>query len=433
MRSTTTICSRWVASWGLLAFLSIGGRAWGAEAERLFTPEQAVETALRNNQTLLAAREDARISRQRVAEARSLFYPTLSVNLNASRYHADTYWPLSPDMGATLLRPSRGDGADNFYSGRVLLRHTVYNGGRDRANLRLAEAAWQQARIQEQEVSAAVTAEARKAFDDLLLLRQQTALATEAESDVRDLARRSTGAESAAIGAVSARLRRLLADLRRREERAYVAFLSALGLELYTQAELVGELSARPRAVDLGKLLARAQESRLELRGTEYQREIDQLSVNLTEAERFPVVALGAGYEYNDRAFPLLNRQWNTTLNVSLPIFDGFASRARIRRSRLQAKRTQLTRAALEDRINREVREAHGDFLYWQNEMDARAQDLRRLSALARGDGAPRSPGERARWRADLLDASQSYWEAVHGHRVAAAQLERAVGSPLNP
>jgi outer membrane protein TolC len=46
---------------------------------------------------------------------------------------------------------------------------------------------------------------------------------------------------------------------------------------------------------------------------------------------------------------------------VNLPIFDGFASRARIRQSRLIASQNRIARAEVEDRINREVRESYND------------------------------------------------------------------------
>jgi hypothetical protein len=80
--------------------------------------------------------------------------------------------------------------------------------------------------------------------------------------------------------------------------------LSAVGLELYTQVELIPETwTTTPVQEPLAKLLARAQEARLEIRGTEYQREIDRLAVNLSESQRNPVVVFGATYELNNADF----------------------------------------------------------------------------------------------------------------------------------
>jgi outer membrane protein TolC len=275
-----------------------------------------------------------------------------------------------------------------------------------------------------------------QAFFDVLLAQKRLALTQETE---RNLAARAEivrpGDELArgTLDVLRTRLRRERAERRREEERATLAFLSAVGLELYTRVGMSGELETSPIREPLAKLLARAQEVRLEIRGTEYQREMDRLAVNLTESERNPVVAFGAAYELNNDRFPLDRSFWNATLNVNLPIFDGFASRARIRQTRLLADQSRISRASVEDRINREVRETYGDVLFWQSEIENRKADLGRISDLVTRLGAGRNAAERAPMLSELLAAEEAYWESIHGHRVARARLEKAVGLPLAP
>ena len=135
-------------------FLILGSAAAAAEesAERTFTIAQSVQVALQNNQALLSAREGVRIATQRIAEARSLIWPSLAVNLNASRYRTEDHAVLAAESGSTLLPPSFNGEADNYYSGRLALRQVLYNGGRTMANTRLAQAALAQARIREEEI-----------------------------------------------------------------------------------------------------------------------------------------------------------------------------------------------------------------------------------------------------------------------------------------
>lgn len=55
--------------------------------------------------------------------------------------------------------------------------------------------------------------------------------------------------------------------------------------------------------------------------------------------------------------------------------------------------------------------------------MKDRKDDLDRLqSLLGKGDGA-RSALDRGSLRSELLSVEEAYWESVHGHRVARAQL----------
>ncbi len=417
-------------------FLAAALAARAADSpERVFTLAQSVQTALQNNQALLSAREGVRLAKQRIEEAHALVYPSLALNLNASRYLSVDRTVLTSEFGSTILRPSMNGEADNFYSGRLSLRQVLYNGGRTLTNTRLAQANLAQSRIREEEILRQVMVDATTAFYDELLAGRQLALSEAAAQDLRSLAAAIPARDDTArviLEGIQARLRRDQAARRRQEEKASLAFSSTLGIELYTRVGLEGALESRPIQVDLAKLLARAQEARLEIRGTDYQREMDRLAVNLTEAERYPVVALMAGYEMSDRRFPLETNYWNTTLNVGLPLFDGFASRARIRQSRLIGNQSRIERAAVEDRIAREVREAHGDLLYWQDEADARRADLERLEAMYAKLPAGRILAQKAEARLELLLTAQAYWESVHGHRLAQARLEKAVGMVLD-
>lgn len=402
--------------------------------EQVLTLPQSVQRALLNNQKLLSAREDIRIAEHRVWEARSQFLPQAGLNFSGSRYLAEQYFTMSPEFGSLLLPPSRQSEADSYYSARGWIKQPIYNGGRSRNTMLLAKADLERARIQFDEIHSQVTLDVVTAFYDLLLVRKQIAL-TKTVADRVDKLTRGVGPDSPARfaekSALTARLRRALAEKEHRERDAYLRFLETLGIELYTSLDLTGEIETQTIPLDLPKLLAWAQQFRSEIRRTDFQKEINRLAVNLSMAERFPVVALGAGYEFTDPEFPLLNTQWNATLNVSLPLFDGFASRARIRQKRAQANQSRIERTELEDKINLEVRQAYGDVMYWQNEMAMRGVEEKSLSQAAGRLGDSSDGLSRARLALDLLDAQEASWTAVHGHRVALAKLEKAVGRPL--
>jgi outer membrane protein TolC len=403
----------------------------GAESpDRVLTLDQSVQTGLQNSQSLLSASDDVRMAQQRIVEARSLYYPTLALNMNASRYRAKDYVALPGEFGSTVLSPSADP--DEFYAGRAQLRQMLYNGGRNKANLQLAEAALAQARIREESIRSQVTVDAVRTFFDVLLAEKRWALAEKARQEVLAFSVKVRGPDATTLNAMASRLRRRQADARRDLEAARLAYLSAVGLELYTTVELTGDLTTTPIQESLPKLLARAQEARLEIRGTEYQREMDRLAVNLTESERNPVVVFGAAYELNNSDFPLDRAFWNATLNVNLPIFDGFASRSRIRQSRLLASQNRIARAEVEDRINREVRETYNDVMFWQSEIGERKKDLDRLLATTNNERGSATV-DSALSRSELMEAWEAYWESIHGHRVARAKLEKAVGLPLAP
>lgn len=423
-------------TWAVFLAALAARPAFAVEAgvERTFTLEQSVQTALGNNPSVLAARDGVKIAEQRVWEARSNFLPKVDLQLNGSRYLAEQATIVSPDLGTTLLRPSRDLRPDTFYAARAGFKQTVYNGGRVGGTVRLAKAALAQSRIREEDFKSQAVFNAVKSFYDVLLARRQKALAEEAAQRVNVFIDRTPAWDDgtrAVWEALQGRFRRNLAERRRAEERATLDFLNTLGLELYTLVELQGDLSSAPISADLPRLLAWAQEARLEIRSTDFQQEIDQLSVNLSKAERYPVVALGAAYEYNDPSLPLRTQLWHATLNVSLPLFDGFSSRARIRQARYQLDQNRALRGQVQDRINMEVRNAHADVQYWQSEMALRKEEMTRArGALSELKGSKNIPA-RAEAETWALESSQAYWESVHGHRVSVALLEKAVGRPI--
>jgi len=402
--------------------------------EQVLDLEQSVTRALHNNQKLLAAIEDIRIAESRVKEAQAHYFPKVGVNLSGSRYLAETDYVLPPEFGSTLLPISPRAEADTFYSARAWLRQSLYNGGRVKNTIRLAQANLERARIRREEVRAEVVFNSIKAFYDVLLKQKEISMMQKALSEVISLSQKIPRNKTAALTKVAGirhNIRRSLAKNRREADRAQLVFLGTLGVELYTRVGVEGEMGSSPAQLDLKKLLAWAHEYRADIRLTGFQKEIDRLAVNLSIAQRYPIISLGAGYQLNDRRFPLENTHWNTTVNVSLPLFDGFSSRARVRLRRREANRGRIKRTEIEDRINREVRDAFGDLMYWQEELVLRENEWRQMEeAIERGkqNGQVVDIVESLVWQ---VEAQKSLWEAIHGHRVALAKLEKAVGHPL--
>ena len=116
---------------------------------------------------------------------------------------------------------------------------------------------------------------------------------------------------------------------------------------------------------------------------------------------------------------------------MSLPIFDGFSSRFRLRETRFQLDQNRVLQGQVQDKINTEVRDAYGDAVYWQNEMSLRSEEMLRAQRALKDLEHSRNIPARAQVESWALESSQAYWESVHGHRVALAKLEKAVGRPI--
>jgi outer membrane protein TolC len=179
---------------------------------------------------------------------------------------------------------------------------------------------------------------------------------------------------------------------------------------------------------DLQTAMVWAKQNRQELKETQVQEEVDQLSVDLSMAERYPVFLLGGGMEVRNNDFPLNQTNWNAALNMNIPIFDGFSSLARIKENRYRAEKGRLRHIQLEDEVEREVRSAYLDWQHWTSELVSRREELSAMEAMAGPTSRANFTPEKldiARW---LLDAQTSVIDAQYQLCIAAAHLAKAMG-----
>jgi outer membrane protein TolC len=144
-------------------------------------------------------------------------------------------------------------------------------------------------------------------------------------------------------------------------------------------------------------------------------------------------VAFGAGYELRDSDLALRTSNWNATINLNLPLFDGFSTLSRIRQSRDQAELGRVKKAKLQDQVFLDVRQTYQDCLHWQEEIMIRQKETQRVDALASSYPLGKAPlAEWLQYRSWRLETHAQRDQAIYEHIVARAKLERAVGRPLD-
>ncbi len=367
-KALSVIC--WFAV--ILGVPAIAASSAAATAERVLTLDESVASGLNNNQGFLALREQVQLAQQMVNEAGAQIYPKIDLNINASRFKNDIPAVLSPSFGTIYLPAVQ---KDTYYSTRLSLWQYLYAGGRYTTNVRLAEMRLSQAKSRADAEKNKVVLMVRKAFFTCLVSRDKAAACDEALREVSDAEKLRSLQRSSDL-------------LHHQYERDLLRFLKTVGLELDSRIELSGELTPVHEDYDLNKCLAWAYQFRPELRQTQFQENIDSLRVNLSITERYPTVTLGANYEWAGDNVPLNEENWNATINLNLPLFDGWASWARIKQRRIQARESQLQRAMIEDQIRYEVRDALVNYTYWRGRAEAAAREPFSRDPLKRLDGS---------------------------------------------
>lgn len=374
-------------------YLLLPTYCFSAPVELVLSLDESITSGSQNSQELLIAYEQSFIAEQRVKEARALIFPKIDLNFSGSQFQSDFPTVLSP-VFSSLYLPSGS--ADSYYSTRVSMLQYLYAGGRYTKNLELAEKNLSQAQAQTDIIKNAKVREIKKAFYALLAAKEKIKVYENAPRSIQE------------------RIRMDLVKAKFEYDKKKLAFLKTTGLELTTMVDIHGALKVPVEDYDLNKCLAWASQHRPELRKTQFQEAINTLQVNLTQIERKAAISLGANYEWAGGAFPLEQRNWNATINMNFPIFDGWASLARTKQKTHQENESKIRRAEIQDQINYDVRQSILDYNFWkEREAYLSSRKTEQLEADKK------------------IEAEIQWLEAVMQLMSVQAEMEWATGGPL--
>ena len=170
-------------------------------------------------------------------------------------------------------------------------------------------------------------------------------------------------------------------------------------------------------------------EYRPELKSALYKLEMDNISVNLSLARRYPDIMLGASYErlgLNN----IKDENMQLTLALKLPL--GYDYSSQIKQKRAEQRQTILRQAEIEDKIRIEVAQAHNNLVFWQQEASNRQNNWEEINKdMAKLDLTGMSKEEIIKVYEYYYKTGVQYLEGIRQHMIAVARLELAVGRDI--
>jgi len=344
-------------------------------AAPLLTLDSAVAVAIEQNPSLAAADAASRAASEGVRERRAARWPTVEVTTDATRstnpvvvfgqlLSQERFSQANFDVGF-LNEP---DALDNV-RGAVSVSQPIWTGGRIAAGIAgaqqqasAAQASRERAlqelvyRVTDRYTGAVVAAQAVGVRQESLEAARKNVGLTQdlfdgglvVESDLLQARVRESEAESA------------LADARRQADVARAALNLELGRALDTPFRLPDELDV-PAPVDaqLATLLARADDQRPDLAAARAGVEAARAGVDGAQGGRFPKIGWSGSYEADAERFsddPGTN--WTVGVGLRWTLFDGFATDAKIARSRAQLDQAERGAELAERGVSLEVESA---------------------------------------------------------------------------
>jgi len=240
-----------------------------------------------------------------------------------------------------------------------------------------------------------------------------------------------------------ANLKPQLIRARNRLKIAELGLKTLLGLDLSQPIELKGRLTFKPYEPDLEECLAKALQNRPEISQIRYQKQMAGEMVKIARATNLPSLAVAGTYNFWADQFNFQKNNWQSfyTINLvlTLPLFNGFATSARLAQSKAMIRELELTQKGLEETIRFEVRQAilnlqeARESLLSQEKNVEQAQESLRIAELNFSEGLATTLDVSSA-QAALTQAKTNYSQALYDYVVSLAELERAMGiSTITP
>ena len=422
-----------------------------APAEEPLSLQQAVQTALENNRSIVASQAAQQAAASKILEAQSGFLPKVDYSESWTRSDNPVFVFSSLltqhqfEAGNFLLGPlNRPDFLNNFQS-LVSADQTLFDAGKTRHAVRSAtlsrEIAGEDHRLVQMDVIASVV----RAYCDAALSTEQVKAADQAlrsaEADLQHAenvraAGLSTDADVLSIRVHLAGVReqkiRRAADL----EVARAALDDALGQPLDTDYLLTTPLTAAaPANRELKTYETTAIADRAEARQAKLSTSLAETQAADARSGWLPDVVLHGALEADRQHFYSHGgANWLASVGLHWNLFNGFGDKARIEETRALVNRTQAQQQSATSAIRLQVRRAFADLRAAEQRIDvaqasvAEAEESLRITQN-RYQAGMNNVTDLLRTEIAVLDARTRYLAAVHDQRIAAMMLEFAAGS----
>jgi len=408
--------------------------AWGAEGR--LNLNQCLQMAYENNKTLLQMEERINASEYRIEEARSGFFPQLSLN--------GSYTRLGRVPGFDVPGMTIDFGTANNYNLVLSLEQPLFTWGKIRNSYDIAKYGVSLTQEEYRQAQHEIRLNVTSLFYSALLAKELIKVREESIARIED--HLSTVQERYDKGYASEfdllRVKVQLANAKPPLVQAKNLFRltldnlkNLLGISLSDSLDLEGSLRSEPLAVDQAQAEDYAFENRSELKLTAEHRKIANKALALAKAGNKPSLFGTANYQYIRPYYSedVWKTDWNFTLALSFPLFDGFLTRSKVKQARSDLKQLDIGEKQIQDLIRLQISQAVSDLelarenILSQQENVGQAEEALRIARVQYEKGLLTNL-ELMDTEFALTAAETNYLQAQSDYLIATAKYEKAIG-----
>jgi outer membrane protein TolC len=384
--------------------------------------DDCVNLAKENNLELQQSKMNTEQARLALTEVNSSFYPSLNLSSNYR---------------------TNGDFEDEIsdsYSTGFSAQYTLYKGGSIRAGVKIAQTRVQIADESFRQKQAEVVLAVKQAFYKILQTQEQLALINDVlkrrqENLILLRLNYSAGRENQTnVEQAEVNVSQTEYDYLRTEQNLVLA-----KLKLNQLIGLPGDdilITYQEKAVEfplLDTLTVIAKNERPEVIIEKANRVILESQVSQAKSSYLPSLSVSSSYGLQGDDFLHQSSSWSAGIGLSLPLFNGFSTQAKVNQSKVSVKQNILEFEDLINSIETETRQAYIDWQMAQRNLEVSSKNLQATRNAYQLTKLQYEQGRTSYFflqqkESDLTQAENNKVNALYNLRSSSAALEKAIG-----
>ena len=436
-----------------------------AQEYRELTLEDSLKIAQEDNLSILSAEQKLIAAKSQVNLAQAALLPRLSANGNYTYFKdiqksviqaeggfgfptpgqdMDQMSTPDPDNEAELIELEFG--AHHNVQATVNLTQPLFAWGRIHNSYKAARIGYTAA---EEELSASydnLRLTVYEAFYRVLIAQEFVEVA---QQSVELVEQQLAIAENAfAVGATTkfdvlrpkvqlANAKSQLIQAKNRVKTAKDSYKNILNIPLTQEISVKGSFQIQNTDKKLDELISIAMVHRPEVKQSGLNELIGEKQLSIAKTQNLPDLAFFSNYQIShSERLTEMNRIWSLGLQINVPIFDGFASRAGVKQSESTLRQLNLSSKQIKSSVEFEVRSSYLALLEAktlidvQKETVAQAEESLSIATLQFQTGIITTV-ELTETQLALLQAKVNRLQAQHDYVVGFARLEKAIGQRI--
>lgn len=356
----------------ITALIPLGAKAAPADtptSANVLTLEEAINTALANNQIIIQANLGIDLATARYQETKSAFSPQFAVSETAGRQYADSYQTKAYNFTSSQWQKVYTNEMLQYnYDTKLSLQLPLYTGRRLEANREQAVRNIEQTKANALRTRQSLILDTITAYFALLQSHNALDLARQSYEQMQAHIKNAALNYDNGIVAKSDVLRaevelaaaeQNLAKAENNVELAKTTLCNIMGVDLHTDFRVNNTLSATYPLQDLDRYLATARQVRPELAAMNAQVGGAKAAITSAQSGNLPTLNLTGAYDWKGNAFPPGDASWSIMLTANWNAFDGGITASRETQAQKNLSITQSQRRQLIDNITLEVTQAY--------------------------------------------------------------------------